>query len=114
MAGSFPTISREEHFAQKIHAYTLPRGERANTRVKDLIDLVLLIDAGTLDMGRLKRDIALTFERRKTHKIQDMLASPPDFWEPVFSKLAAECEIEGDIKAQFERVCGFYERLGFR
>ncbi|MEO5712410.1 MAG: nucleotidyl transferase AbiEii/AbiGii toxin family protein [Luteolibacter sp.] len=36
-AGRFPTISREEHFAQKIHAYTLPRGERANTRVKDLI-----------------------------------------------------------------------------
>jgi len=110
-AGSFPTISREEHFAQKLHAYTLPRGARANTRVKDLIDLVLLMDSGTLDMERLSRDITVTFARRESHMVPQSLEPPPDFWEPVFVKLAAECGIDGDIHAQFDRVSSFCESL---
>lgn len=40
---SFPVISAEQQFAEKVHAYTLPRGERVNTRTKDRIDMVLLI-----------------------------------------------------------------------
>jgi hypothetical protein len=107
----FPTISREEHFSQKIHAYTLPRGERSNTRVKDLIDLVLLMDAEALDIERLQRDIAATFARRNTHTLPEFLEPPPDFWDPVFVKLAVECGIDTDIRAQFIRVSGFFERL---
>ncbi len=37
-----PMISIEQQFAEKLHSYTLPR-ERINTRVKDLIDLILLL-----------------------------------------------------------------------
>ena len=37
-----PAISREEQFAEKLHAYTLPRTGRPNSRVKDLVDMVLL------------------------------------------------------------------------
>lgn len=103
-SGCFPSIAREEHFAQKIHAYTMPRGDRTNTRVKDLIDLVLLIDAENLDKERLKRDIADTFQRRQTHAVPAELESPPGFWGPVFAKLAEECGIEGSIHAQFEKV----------
>jgi hypothetical protein len=35
-------IAREQQFAEKIHAYTLPRSTQ-NSRVKDLVDLALLI-----------------------------------------------------------------------
>ena len=38
-APSFPIISAGQQFAEKLHAYTLPRGERVNTRTKDLIDM---------------------------------------------------------------------------
>jgi hypothetical protein len=41
-------IAREQQFAEKIHAYTLPRNA-ANSRVKDLVDLALLIGSGGLD-----------------------------------------------------------------
>ncbi len=34
-------ISKEQQFAEKIHAYTLPRGNRINSRIKDLVDLQL-------------------------------------------------------------------------
>lgn len=103
-AGKFPSISREEHFSQKIHAYTLPRGERSNTRVKDLVDLVLLIDSGGIDQNRLVRDVVDTFNRRGTHEVPSTLETPPEFWKPVFVKLASECGIDGAITTQFEKV----------
>lgn len=106
-AGRFPSISREEHFAQKLHAYTMPRTDRANTRVKDLVDLILLIESAAMDVDRLKRDIADTFRRRATHAVPETLAPPPDFWGPVFKNLAAECAIDGDLGAQFEKVACF-------
>jgi hypothetical protein len=111
-AGKFPSISREEHFAQKIHAYTLPRGERSNTRVKDLVDLVLLIDAGTLDSKRLLRDVQDTFQRRKTHELPAVLEPPPEFWGPVFVKLSGECGIDPNIESQFEKVRSYWLQLG--
>jgi len=107
----FPSISREEHFAQKLHAYTLHRGDRTNTRVKDLIDLVLLIDAGIMDQERLKRDIVDTFHRRQTHPVPNALEPPPEFWQPVFIKLAAECQIDGDIHAQFVKVARYCGKI---
>jgi hypothetical protein len=110
-AARFPSISREEHFAQKLHAYTLHRGDRTNTRVKDLIDLVLLIDAGMMDQERLKRDIVDTFHRRQTHQLPSKLESPPEFWEVVFMKLAVECQIDSDIKAQFDKVARYCDGI---
>ena len=87
----------------------MPRGDRPNTRVKDLVDLVLLIDAGGLDPERLIRDVDDTFSRRQTHGVPATLEPPPDFWQPLFSKLAAECGIDGDISAQFGKVKAFWD-----
>jgi hypothetical protein len=49
-----PVISVEQHFAEKIHAYTLPRVSGFNSRVKDLVDLVLLIQEGKIKKLALK------------------------------------------------------------
>jgi len=75
--------------------------------VKDLIDMVLLLEADNMDHGRLKRDIVDTFQRRQTHSVPNVLDPPPEFWGPVFAKLATECEIDGDIHAQFEKVSAY-------
>src|SRR5438093_1128058 len=92
-APSIPSISREEHFAQKLHAYTLPREGQPNSRVKDLIDLVLLMDSDSLDPERLRNALRDTFARRGTHKLPATLEPPPEFWRPVFRRLAEECGI---------------------
>jgi hypothetical protein len=42
---SFPIISAKQQLAEKLHAYTLPGGERVNTRTKDLIDWEPVFDA---------------------------------------------------------------------
>jgi predicted nucleotidyltransferase component of viral defense system len=64
---SFPVISAEQQFAEKLHAYTLLRGERMNTRTKDLIDMVLLIRGENLDKGKTAGAIRVTFAKRATH-----------------------------------------------
>lgn len=56
-------LPREQQFAEKIHAYTLPRA-KPNTRVKDLVDLVLLIQLGLTDLALVARAVAATFARR--------------------------------------------------
>jgi len=62
-------IPREQQFAEKLHAYTLPRQGATNTRVRDLVDMVLLIHSATLDRDRVTEAIRVTFERRKTHPL---------------------------------------------
>ncbi len=39
----FVAISQEQQFSEKYHAYTLPRKNRPNSRVKDLVDLILFM-----------------------------------------------------------------------
>jgi hypothetical protein len=64
---SLPIISAEQQFAEKLHAYTLPRGGRVNTRTKDLIDMVLLIRGERLDKDKTAAAVRATFLRRATH-----------------------------------------------
>jgi predicted nucleotidyltransferase component of viral defense system len=108
---SFPAISPEEQFAEKLHAYTLPRVGRENTRVKDLVDLILLIEQTKLDDGRLPKAIRETFQRRKTHEIPAALISPPGSWSLPFAEMAQECGIEIDIKKHFSVVEQLFRKL---
>jgi hypothetical protein len=107
----FSASSPEEQFAEKIHAYTLPRVDRENTRVKDLIDLVLLIERTKLDATRLPKAIRETFQRRKTHDIPSILPSPPLSWFGPFSEMAAECSLEPDMEKHFGLVAQFFSKL---
>jgi predicted nucleotidyltransferase component of viral defense system len=92
-ASSYPVISAEQQFAEKLHAYTLPRGERANTRTKDLIDMVLLVQREKLDGGKVRTAVQATFARRATHTFPGELEAPPGEWQPVFDALAKECRL---------------------
>jgi hypothetical protein len=108
---NFPAVSPEEQFAEKLHAYTLPRVSRENTRVKDLVDLILLIEQTKLDAVRLPKSIRETFQRRKTHEIPADLASPPASWSRPFAEMAAECGLEPDIGKHFSVVTQFFRKL---
>jgi len=96
-------IAREQQFAEKIHAYTLPRNS-ANSRVKDLADLALLIGSGELDKQRILDALRLTFERRATHDLPPSLIPPPADWRIRFQALAEECGFSADVAAAFAGV----------
>lgn len=106
-----PAVSPEEQFAEKLHAYTLPRTGSENSRVKDLVDLVLLIEQAKLNATRLAKSIRETFQRRNTHSIPTALAPPPASWAARFSEMAEECDIDTDIQKHFAAVEQFYQEL---
>lgn len=103
-------IAREQQFAEKIHAYTLPRNT-ANSRVKDLVDLALLIGSGGLDKPRILNALRLTFERRETHDLPVGLVPPPSDWQIPFQALAEECGLPTDVAAVFAGVQEFLEEV---
>jgi hypothetical protein len=103
-------IAREQQFAEKIHAYTLPRNA-ANSRVKDLVDLALLIGSGGLDKLRIVEALRLTFERRGTHDLPASLVPPPADWQVPFHALAEECGLPTDVAAVFAGVQEFVEEV---
>jgi predicted nucleotidyltransferase component of viral defense system len=109
---SFPAISAEQQFAEKLHAYTLPRVERVNTRTKDLIDMVLLVREEKLDRGKLGTAIHATFARRATHELPSDLEEPPGEWESVFGALARECQLEIGLAEGFEVMREVVRRVG--
>ena len=107
----FLAVSPEEQFAEKLHAYTLPRLGRENTRVKDLIDLRLLIERTRLNTVRLPKAIRETFQRRKTHDVPPALTPPPASWSRPFAEMAAECSLEPDMEKHFGVIGQFFSRL---
>lgn len=103
-------ISREQQFAEKIHAYTLPRSS-PNSRVKDLIDLALLVGENQLDRRKAFNALRLTFERRNTHALPTTLNAPPEDWQTPFEALAEECGLQAKIAAVFDGVRKFAENV---
>lgn len=85
-------ISKEQQVAEKLHAYGLPRST-PNSRVKDLVDLLLLVRSREARQDQLVEAVRMTFDRRKTHAIPSALVPPPESWEGQFRGLATECRI---------------------
>lgn len=105
-------ISCEQQFAEKLHAYTLPRSERMNTRVKDLVDLVLLLALGLPDLERVRQALIATFAQRNTHALTGVLEPPPAAWRDAYTALAIECHMDvTDMDDAFDLVAAYYQTL---
>ncbi len=85
-------VDRRVHFAEKLHALTRPH-IRPNTRVKDLADLVLLIDEGLGADADLLEAAERVFADGGTHDIPAEIRDPPEFWRERYGQLAADLEL---------------------
>jgi hypothetical protein len=110
---SVRALTREQQFAEKFHAYTLPRGA-ANTRVKDLVDMLLLFESGKLNALTTAEALQLTFERRRTHEIPRSLPSAPADWQVPFDSMARECGITTSMAEAFFAVRQFVDEMQAR
>lgn len=104
-------ITEEQQFAEKIHAYTLPRNGRMNSRVKDLIDLLLLLQRRGFDLRSCKEALHTVFKVRGTHKLPDKLLPPPELWENLFQKMAKECGVNPNMTNAYEKVDHFFQNV---
>ncbi len=72
-----------DHFAEKIHAYTKPRDFK--TRVKDLVDIALMVEEGLVTPSRsLASTIVRTFAHYATHPLPENFPAPPESWREKF------------------------------
>ncbi len=108
--GEFVTISREQHFAEKIHAYTLSR-QRPNSRARDLVDMLLLIRSGGMRRAEISRALDATFQRRNTHPLPEALPPPPAAWTGPFAALAGASGLPPGLAEAYEAVNSFYSGL---
>ncbi len=109
-AVSVPALSAEQHWAEKFHAYTRPR-ETGSSRVRDLVDLVLIIERQELSSDRIRAAVDATFVRRGTHSVPADVPQPPSDWEKPFAALATECRMECTAHTAHDRVKAFWREL---
>jgi len=101
-------VPKEQQFAEKLHAYTFLWTDRENSRVKDLVDMALLVERGMLAADLVGEAVRVTFERRATHPIPASIARPPESWRKEFSPMAREAGlVHQDIDGAFEAVAAF-------
>lgn len=81
--------------AEKLHALTRTYQSGESSRVKDLVDLVLLIEDGVPADGRLVRTVEHVFAVRRTHPTPAQLDAPPIAWREPYAVLAAEIGLDG-------------------
>ncbi|HVT15806.1 MAG TPA: nucleotidyl transferase AbiEii/AbiGii toxin family protein [Thermoanaerobaculia bacterium] len=94
-----------QQFAEKIHAYTLPRSDRPNTRMKDLVDLVRLIESPWLEVKRVRLALHATFDNRNSHPLPAELPPPPPAWAPEYGALAAQANLKATtLERGFDRL----------
>jgi hypothetical protein len=106
----FPLLPKEVQFAEKLHSYTMPRPV-PNSRVRDLVDMVLLIQESKLSPAEVKKALVAVFDRRKSHPVPAALEQAPAAWEKRFAEMAKECGLKIGLKEGFEILSRFYSSL---
>ena len=102
----FAVYPLEDHFAEKVHAYTTPRANPS--RVKDLVDMLLLIELGLGSTHLLRLSIEATFDRYARHTLPPGLPKPPPGWQEAFARLASEVDLpERDLDEAYVRLEAF-------
>jgi predicted nucleotidyltransferase component of viral defense system len=98
-APELPVVALEQHIAEKLHAYTGSYGAegRVSTRVKDLIDLVLIGGSAEIDAGRLSETLRSTFAKRDSQPLPDAVPTPPESWATPYAEMAREVGIAPEL-----------------
>jgi predicted nucleotidyltransferase component of viral defense system len=101
-------VNLDHHFAEKLAAYTTDYGDRDNTRVKDLADLVLFVEAGLEPTSELREVVDIVFAERGSIP-PDALPVPPSSWTPTYAGTATAIGLEAATLPDATRVVdGFW------
>lgn len=64
-----------------------------SSRVKDLVDMLLLAEMGELESENLRQAIQATFDDLKTHELPRNVPLPTKDWALPFQKMANEVRL---------------------
>jgi hypothetical protein len=107
-----PAVPLERQIAEKLHAYTSRyAGDRRSSRVKDLIDIVLMSELASFAIERLREVIVATFETRATQALPEAVPAPPSEWAQPYRALAQEVGLDRDLSAGHSRAAALLDSV---
>jgi hypothetical protein len=108
-----PVIAIEQHIAEKVHAYTATYGpqEQQSTRIKDLIDILLIADLASPHAGRLRASLDTTFSRRERQPLPTALPSPPTSWASPYARATADIGLPTDLRTAHAEAATFLDPI---
>lgn len=101
-----------QHAAEKFHAICRSySGNRPSTRVKDLVDVVLLVEAGLLPDPRLPERLRMLFMARDGKEPPTELPEPPASWARDYEALITEVgAATGSVAAAMSLATAVYRQ----
>jgi hypothetical protein len=107
-----PALPLEQHVAEKVHAYTRSyRSDQSSSRVKDLIDLILIRSVASFEANRLRRAIVDTFANRGLHNLPLSLPPPPPAWALAYPKMARAVDLDTDMATGHKQAAEFLDPI---
>jgi hypothetical protein len=107
---TIPCYPLTQHLAEKVHAYVRPRSTGPSTRVKDLVDIVLIAEQIGIDGSALSAAIQATWSVYEAGEPPLNLPQPPTTWTVTFKKLAEEVGLsDATLSAADETARAFLE-----
>lgn len=85
-------IDVNRHAAEKFHAMARDFGDRENTRVRDLLDLVILFENEMLDRDALSTAVQDVWRERNASAPPAVLPALPATWSESYERLAEDHE----------------------
>ena len=85
-----PCYSISQQIAEKFHALTRPYASGETSRVKDLIDILLLAGIAPITSTKLRKTIISTFENRNTHPLPNIIPKMSSLYLRSYSNLACQ------------------------
>ncbi len=106
-------VDLAQHAAEKLHALSqMDAHPRPSTRVKDLADLVLLLDCGALDERRLAERVAVVFTARDGVPPERSFPKPPEAWRTGYAEYVRLLDLpHRDLDAAFAEVSSLFDRV---
>ncbi len=106
-------IALEQHIAEKVHAYTATYGprEQQSTRIKDLIDILLIADLASPHADRLHAGLATTFSTRERQSLPTALPSPPASWANPYARAAADVGLPANLRIAHAEAAAFLDPI---
>jgi hypothetical protein len=102
----------ELHLAEKVHAYTRTYGGgRRSSRVKDLVDLILIRSTAAFTAGRLRQAIDVTFGARGTPAVPSAFPTSPPEWAAHFRELTVGVGLDPDLSVGHGMVATFLDPI---
>jgi Nucleotidyl transferase AbiEii toxin, Type IV TA system len=107
-----PALAVEQHLAEKLHAYSRTyTGGQPSSRVKDLVDIVVIARTTTVDGDRLRQAVSAIFQRRDAHEPPSSLASPPRDWARPWATLVEHLPADGELDSGFSVAAAFWDPM---